>query len=306
MNMPPTQAPTTLNDASLENIKMSARQNSPDAMREAAQQFEALFVNMMLKSMRDATPQDGILDNNQSRMFTAMLDQELSQVFAEKGIGLADAMLQQLENNQRAAINGIGNLSSSRQDTTQTVSSINNQTSALAPSTYSAQEVSQAYAAVSDSSQPEHVQKFIEEMTPYAEDASRNSGIPAKFMLAQAALETGWGRHQITNSDGSSAKNLFGIKAGNSWKGDVANSRTTEYENGVAMKKNEPFRAYDSYADSFNDYAKLISSSSRYEGVMKNSQDAIGFAQGLQEAGYATDPHYAEKLSRIIQTAFNS
>ena len=134
----------------------------------------------------------------------------------------------------------------------------------------------------------------------HAQEAEKATGIPARFMLGQAALETGWGRREIRNPDGSSSNNLFGIKAGPGWKGKVVTATTTEYVNGVPQTRVEKFRAYATPADSFKDYAKLITNNPRYEKVLANAKDAQGFAQGLQRAGYATDPLYAAKLSRII------
>lgn len=142
-----------------------------------------------------------------------------------------------------------------------------------------------------------------EKLSSHAEEASRASGIPAKFMLGQAALETGWGRREIKGRDGSNSNNLFGIKAGPDWKGRVVETATTEYINGKPQTRVEKFRAYDSYADSFKDYARLLSSNPRYEKALAaaGSTDAAGFAMGLQRAGYATDPNYASKLAGIIK-----
>ncbi|MFZ3288720.1 MAG: flagellar assembly peptidoglycan hydrolase FlgJ, partial [Telluria sp.] len=146
-----------------------------------------------------------------------------------------------------------------------------------------------------------HVRAFQDKLGAHADEASRATGIPAKFMLGQAALESGWGKREIRNADGSASHNLFGIKAGPGWKGKVASAVTTEYVNGVPHTRVEKFRAYDSYADSFKDYAKLISNNPRYEKVLAAAGDASSFAHGLQKAGYATDPLYAAKLTRIIK-----
>jgi flagellar protein FlgJ len=136
----------------------------------------------------------------------------------------------------------------------------------------------------------------------HAEEASRSTGIPAKFMLGQAALESGWGKKEIiAASGGMPSHNLFGIKATGGWKGRVAESVTTEYVDGVPQKRIERFRAYDSYADSFRDYAALMRNNPRYKNVLENAHSLSGFANGLQRAGYATDPDYAAKLMRIIQ-----
>jgi peptidoglycan hydrolase FlgJ len=155
-------------------------------------------------------------------------------------------------------------------------------------------------APSSSRSQSPHVKAFQDKLAVHAEEASRATGIPAKFMLGQAALESGWGRREIRNPDGSSSNNLFGIKAGPGWKGKVTTAVTTEYVNGVPQTRVERFRAYDSYADSFKDYARMISNNPRYEKVMASANDAAAFARGLQKAGYATDPFYAAKLTRII------
>jgi flagellar protein FlgJ len=143
-------------------------------------------------------------------------------------------------------------------------------------------------------------QDFVQRMLPHATVASRDTGLPAHQMIGQAALESGWGRREILNADGSNSFNLFGIKAGANWKGKVAEVKTTEYHNGVASKPTEKFRAYDSYADSFRDYARLLSDNPRYAKVLEQGESVQGFARALQNSGYATDPKYAEKLVQVI------
>ena len=281
------------------DLKQSARAGSPEALKGAATQFEAMFINMMMKSMRDATPQDELTGSEQSKMFTGMLDQQMSQNMAKRGVGLADMLIRQLSSQaagaQALAIGGDQNV----------------RTSAAMPEARSASELltipgamlapSNITHAASGRVQAPHVRAFQEKLGTHAAEAERSTGIPAKFMLSQAALETGWGKREIRNQDGSSANNLFGIKAGPGWKGKVATAVTTEYVNGVPQTRVEKFRAYDTYADSFKDYAKLITNNPRYEKVLANAKDATGFAQGLQRAGYATDPLYAAKLSKIIK-----
>ncbi|MEQ1668328.1 MAG: flagellar assembly peptidoglycan hydrolase FlgJ, partial [Sulfuriferula sp.] len=155
----------------------------------------------------------------------------------------------------------------------------------------------------SNNQQPAHVQAFQSRLQAHADEASRSTGIPAKFMLGQAALESGWGRKEIMQANGTTSHNLFGIKASAGWHGKTVDAVTTEYVDGVAQRRIEKFRAYDNYADSFRDYANLLKSNPRYQAVIANSQDAVGFAQGLQRAGYATDPNYAAKLKQIINTS---
>jgi flagellar protein FlgJ len=148
---------------------------------------------------------------------------------------------------------------------------------------------------------PLHVEAFVQRLLQHAQAASASTGIPARFMLGQAALETGWGKAEIRGADGQNSHNLFGIKAGASWKGQTVDIVTTEYVNGKPQKQVESFRAYDSYADSFRDYANLLRGNARYQNVIAQGQDAAGFAQGLQQAGYATDPNYAQKLMSVIR-----
>ncbi len=262
----------------ISQLRQSAKQNSPEALKASAKQFEALFMNMMLKSMRDATPQDGPFDSEQTKMYSSMLDQQISQTMATRGVGLADVLVRQLSNmvGPQGPAGAVG--------------------------------AQAAGVGKPNASQPAHIREFQERLAPHAEEASRATGIPARFMLGQAALESGWGKREIKGADGSPSHNLFGIKATGDWKGQVVQTATTEYVNGVPQTKVEKFRAYDSYADAFRDYAKLLSSNPRYQNVLANANanDAAGFAQGLQKAGYATDPHYAAKLTRIINQSLSA
>jgi flagellar protein FlgJ len=254
---------------SLNNLKLQAKQAPDQALKAAAKQFEAVFLNMMLKSMRDATPQDGAFDREQTRMFTGMLDQQLAQSMASHGVGLAEVMVKQLSRNQQV----------SPPAPAATVPA----TPRVLPSAYKA----------------DVQQSFIDKLRVPAVQASRSTGVPAHLILGQAALESGWGKREIKMADGSDSHNLFGIKAGKDWKGKVAEVTTTEYHNGVASRQVQRFRAYGSYAESFQDYARLLNSDPRYSGVTGQG-DAKVFAQGLQQAGYATDPHYADKLASVI------
>ncbi|HEU4842681.1 MAG TPA: flagellar assembly peptidoglycan hydrolase FlgJ, partial [Burkholderiaceae bacterium] len=293
-------------------LRQSAKAGSPEALKSAATQFEAMFVNMMMKSMRDATPQDGMLDSQQSKMFSTMLDQQTSQSIAKKGIGLADVLIRQLSqqaaNTQALAIGGDGAATDGAAPAAPATSRFDpallQRAIAAAGGAGSAGNTAGATDAGADAAKggvPSHVRNFQAKLGAHAEEASRATGIPAKFMLGQAALESGWGKREIKGRDGSNSHNLFGIKAGADWKGKVAEAVTTEYVNGKAQTKVERFRAYDSYGDSFKDYAKLLASNPRYGKVLASAGDASSFAQGLQRAGYATDPHYARKLTNIIK-----
>lgn len=292
-------------------LRIEARKTSQAGLEAAAKQFEALFMNMMLKSMREATSQDSLLDSDQSRLYISMLDQQLSQNMASRGIGMADVMVRQLSHGLSAELPQEAEVLPSAPVSGQPLPPASPQSSApiypmrqqMQASTLAPQQAPQV-AALQPGPQTQ-VAEFQAKLMPHAREASQATGIPARFMLGQAALESGWGKREIRAADGTPSHNLFGVKAGSNWKGPVVETVTTEYVNGVAQKSVEKFRAYDSYADAFRDYANLLRGNPRYAGVMAQvaqGLDAEGFANGLQRAGYATDPNYADKLSRIIKT----
>jgi flagellar protein FlgJ len=261
-----------------------------------------MFINMMMKSMRAATPAEGMTDSEQTKTFTTMLDGQMSQNLAKRGMGLADMLVRQMSsqtaNAQALAIGGETGATSA--------TAVPQALDATSPSgaigtAFAARAAIVNPTSTGNASQAPHVRAFQEKLAAHADEASAATGIPAKFMLGQAALESGWGKREIRNTDGSTSHNLFGIKAGPNWTGKTTTAVTTEYVNGTPVTKREKFRAYDSYADSFKDYAKVIANNPRYEKVMASGGDAASFAHGLQKAGYATDPHYATKLTRIIK-----
>lgn len=267
----------------LAQTRRLAKEDPRAAMKSAAQQFEAVFLQMVLKAMRDASPKEGLFDSEQSRLYQSLLDQQLSQTLSAKGsTGLAALIEQQLSRGMNAgqtlplppAAAGERAGAGGRPDI------------AVAP-------------PLTPNAVPAPAREFVDRLWPHAGEASRATGIPAHFMIAQAALETGWGRAELRFADGTPTYNLFGIKAGRTWQGAVAEATTTEYVNGAAQKTVERFRAYSSYAEAFRDYAGLLASNPRYAEVL-HQKDAAGFARGLQKAGYATDPMYAAKLERII------
>ncbi|MDX1914556.1 MAG: flagellar assembly peptidoglycan hydrolase FlgJ [Methylophilus sp.] len=285
---------------SLNNLKQAAKENSPEALKTVAKQFEGILMNMMLKSMREANPQDGEFDNEQSRMFTSMLDQQLTSNLSAKGLGLADVLVRQLskttqtvvDTTQKALSEGAAEIT----DTSKHV--LENLFSPTQPS--AATPNNSAVKPAKSSSIGESVTNFIDKMLHHAKDASNSTGVPTHLMLGQAALESGWGKREIKAADGTPSHNLFGIKANASWKGKTVETMTTEYINGVKQNRIEKFRAYDSYADSFKDFANLMKSNPRYQHVIANVNDIKGYAQAMQNAGYATDPQYAKKLSSVI------
>lgn len=285
---------------SLNNLKQASKDSSPEAIKGVATQFEALFVNMMLKSMRDATPQDGVFDNEQSRAFTGMLDQQLSQNIASRGIGLADIMARQLSKtgNAATAANGVPPADKASD---KAAPAIKNTADFLAAPLSAAATAVENVAAKIKHGLSGAALAFHQQVAAHAEIASRASGIPASFMIGQAALESGWGKRELKGTDGTASHNLFGIKANAGWHGKTVEATTTEYINGVPQKRIEKFRAYDSYADSFKDFAKLITDNPRYQQAMTHLSDVNGYAHAIQNAGYATDPHYASKLISVVQ-----
>lgn len=266
----------------------------------------------MMKSMREASPQDGVFDNEQSKMFTSMLDQQLSSNLSAKGLGLADVLVRQLSKGSQTAVDNVGDmlekLPSKAGDLVDSLiaphfsNTQNKKSNAIQPSNSTEKPAKSSMTeSISNS-----VSGFIKEMVQHAKAASRSTGMPSHLMLGQAALETGWGKKEIKAADGTPSFNLFGIKATGNWQGKVVEATTTEYINGVKQKRIEKFRAYDNYADSFKDFANMMKSNPRYQQVVANTHNVEHYAQAMQNAGYATDPAYAKKLASVIQKVIAS
>jgi flagellar protein FlgJ len=319
--------------------RLSRDGNSPEALRATAKQFEALFLQMVLKSMRDAVPSNSMFDSDQTRLFQALQDQQTAMNMAQgRGIGLADVIFRQLggeaavpdtgdadgaqgvdlaQVTRRAALpaavpaqpaNSAGEADELAEFAAQVGAAMGLSGSEPGSARRAAKEVGTAIgtsaAKASDTSTssraiPQGAREFVDRVWSHAGEASRSTGIPAHFMVGQAALETGWGRGELRRSDGSPSYNLFNIKAGPGWKGAVVEVPVTEYANGRPYTENARFRAYGSYSEAFRDYANLLRNTPRYAEVLGQT-DAAGFARSLQQAGYATDPMYADKLTRII------
>ena len=289
-----------LDTAGLARLREAAKTNSPEAVKAASKQFEALFLEMVMKSMRDATPSEGLMDGEQGKMMQGMLDQQYARTLSSRGIGLADVLARQLSpqvapapaRDRMAGASSPGAAPAGEPTVAQSVArpAMSTQGSYAAPAPAPAPSTAAARTP----------QAFTGKLASHAEAASAVTGIPAKFMLGQAALETGWGRREIRHADGSNTFNVFGIKAGSGWRGKVAEVTTTEFIDGVAHKRTARFRAYDSYAEAFHDYARMLSTSPRYRDAVASVADAGGFADALQRAGYATDPFYAKKLKGVI------
>jgi peptidoglycan hydrolase FlgJ len=283
----------------VDELRRTARASPQEGMRQASKQFEVMFMSMVLKSMREATPSDGMFSSQSEKMYTSMLDQQLAQNLSGRGLGLADAMYAQLSRMAGGETVPLGEAGAVAPK-------------ALPPPQVHAPTVSRAFdlslyeeataqATMSRSALPQaHVEAFVSRLLPAAQRASEASGVPAQLIMAQAALESGWGKREIRMEDGGTSFNVFGIKADKSWKGPVAESATTEYVNGAPQKTRAAFRAYGSYDEAFADYAKFLSSNPRYSGVLA-TRDPAEAAHGLQRAGYATDPEYGGKLVRIMR-----
>jgi flagellar protein FlgJ len=279
----PPVAPTYYADFSgLEGLKKNVKADDPQAIRAAAQQFESLFTNMMLKSMRDAKLGQGLGDSQQSDLYQDMYDQQISLKMAQgKGIGLADMLVQQLTRNgaakaaaSHAAAGGAADVSPA------------------------ASGVTPANAAPSTSDRI----SFVKMLEPYAEKAAGQLGVSSDTLIAQAALETGWGQHVPTATNGGSSLNLYGVKAGSNWNGEAVSALTTEYSGGSASSVSQPFRRYSSVEQGVNDYVTLLQRSSRYQKALGTGDDVGAFGSALAGGGYATDPVYVQKLQATVSS----
>ncbi len=301
----------------LRGLRGTAARDPKAAIKEAAKQFESLFMNELMKSMRKATQSSGLLDNAGTQMGTDMLDDQFALKMSGQPGGLGAVIERQLQRQMGAKLENKSALQPQP-------------AAALAPAALAPAAAQRPVASTSMSSKERQLD-FVQRNTASARAAEAQTGIPASFMVAQAAHESGWGKRDIRNADGSSSNNLFGIKAGANWTGPVAEVVTTEYVGGKAHKVTAKFRAYESTDASFRDYAKLMKESPRYAGVVSgvagvapkvtegvqlaaysptahfaasdtSAANASKFAHGLQRAGYATDPAYADKLTRVINT----
>ena len=268
---------------SLQALRSAAASDPKAAAREAAKQFEALFMQELLKSMRAAQVGSSPFDNDASRMGTEMLDAQMATSFAGQRGGLSEMIARQLERQMGVKPGPIP-----KPD--------------IKPLQLPAGSSPSEGAARTPRIPERAAAAFLQRHEAAAQAAEQASGIPATFMLAQAGHESGWGQRELRAADGTPTHNLFGIKAGAGWKGAVAEVTTTEYVNGEPRRVVQRFRAYASHAESFADYAALMKSQ-RYQAVRDAGGDAQAFAIGLQRAGYATDPRYAAKLSGAIATA---
>ncbi len=294
----------------LDGLRAAAKSDPKGAIKEVAKQFEALFMQEIMKSMRAATQSSGMLDNNGTEMATGLLDQQYASEMTGRPGGLADAIARQLERQTGLTSGNTGAVPAGGFQLPVRPAAIQNLQSLQNMPNVQGTKAAARYAQLDPAPRIDTPAGFVQAHGDAAEAVAADSGIPAQFMLAQAAHETGWGRKQIVGQDGTVSNNLFGIKAGPGWTGPSVVATTTEVVNGQTQKVQARFRAYASAEDSFRDYARLIGDSPRYQGVMNSLKNgdaasprtAAAFAQGLQRAGYATDPQYAAKLGRVIDT----
>ncbi len=266
----PQQAVTNFDG--LRDLKLQAVNDAPEALTAVAEQFEALFLNMMLDSMRAATIDGGLDDSGESELYQQLFDRQIASGIADgRGIGIARMIVEQLSRTLPAS-------------------------EEASPAPRGAAEA----APVARNDAPASPAQFIEGVLPHARRAARELGVHPLALVAQAALETGWGTRLPARADGSSSMNLFGIKASGGWEGERATASTFEFENGIPSRRREAFRAYDSIEQSFADYVRLLGRSPRYAQALEAGQDPARFAEALQAAGYATDPAYASKLRAIL------
>ncbi len=333
-------------------LKARAHADAKGSLDQVARQFESLFTQMMLKSMRNANLGEGIMDNDQTKFYQEMYDQQLAIHLSESGgIGLADVIKTQLGGtgaaNDSKPVNSYSeyrkevismlerssSLPVSMQDGRPIIAmgedqmvarnriSMQNQipeyvkelNSSFVPKNVSnpislfgvaAEDHPSQQSQQAAATNPKSWKKsdFVQQLWPWAREAADRLGLAPAALLAQAALETGWGRHIMPSGKGGSANNLFGIKTGRRWSGDSVNIGTLEYEQGVAVRKKDRFRAYDSFRDSFHDYVDFLQSNPRYSKALASTSDSHEYFRELQKAGYATDPHYAEKLTKVLES----
>jgi flagellar protein FlgJ len=277
----------------LAELRGRAGDNSEETLRKVAGQFEALFIQMMLKSMRDAGLGEGLMDSEHTKTYQSMYDQQLAiEMSRKQGLGLAEMMVRQLRRDDTAAI----------QPEDSRALSLDSHSQRRVTHAQQSPVGHNAVAGARHDWQPASQEDFVNQLWPHAQRAANDLGARPEALIAQAALETGWGRHMIRGTDGRNSFNLFGIKADARWQGERAVTETVEFRDGVMRKERATFRAYASLADSFSDYANFLKVNPRYREALKAGADASAFVNALSQAGYATDPEYSSKINRIINS----
>jgi flagellar protein FlgJ len=319
----------------LMRLKTAAGKQTPEAIQETARQFEALFVQTMLKAMRDASPGEGMGESNQTEFYRDMYDQQMAlHMVKGRGLGIANMLVAGMGGKKTAAealpapVSGVSGMMETAKpvieaglaEQSRPVAGFGQvqpliKKSATGPivqldSTVPVQAlvntpgVAREGTLATDMSdanwRPQTPEEFIRDLLPHARKGAAELGVKPGVLIAQAALETGWGQKVIRHPDGRSSFNLFGIKADTGWSGDRVNVATLEYENGIAAKRHAAFRSYDSLAGAVSGYVEFIRTNPRYQGALAQAADPNAYLSGLKEAGYATDPAYAEKIRAIM------
>ncbi|VAW97462.1 Flagellar protein FlgJ [peptidoglycan hydrolase] [hydrothermal vent metagenome] len=260
-------------------MRLNAKQDPNASLQEVARQFESIFINMVMKSMRDASFGDPLFDSNQSDMYQEMFDKQIALDMSKgKGLGLADALVVQMRQYVPASKNNIDAVTAVQQP---------------AKDPFIIQRESTTFSSS---------EQFVNTIQPYAEAAAEELDVDPKVLIAQAALETGWGKAIGKLPNGNSSYNLFNIKAQRGYDGDKYVKQTIEINNGIAKTESAAFRSYNSYQESFNDYVDFIKSNPRYEDALNVSSDSFQYIDSIHRAGYATDPRYAEKIKNVMQS----
>lgn len=316
-----------LNMQQFSDLKLQARRHDAEATRAAAQQFEGLFVQMMLKNMRAAATIDPDQHSSTMDFYTEMYDKQLALLLARQGgIGIADLLQQQLGGDAakrqatasaeglklpqyRLPVQGMNTtslpLKAMNYQSTNPAVRVHPLAAQAAPADAAASAGAISQALQGQAIEPftgwRNAQDFVIDLWPHAERAAEKLGVSPQVLVAQSALETGWGRHAMKRPDGGVAFNLFGIKAGRGWAGSSVLQRTLEFRDGAMQQESARFRAYDSVADAFDDYVAFVQSSARYSDALDHGGDDRHYIKGLHRAGYATDPAYASKVLRIMR-----
>lgn len=290
--------------ASLDTLRKNAVNSDAgdqkQALQAAAKQFEAIFTNMLFKSMRDANSafESDMLKSQSQDFYRQMMDDQMSSELSASGsLGLADMIVAQLGASlpqddsevvmRNAALNVTANMPMDERQANLVVEN-------------SMTEMKAAPVVRSQAKTFDNPEEFVSSMTPYAKRAAKALGVDPSLLIAQAALETGWGQKMVKNSAGTS-NNLFNIKADRSWKGDKVATQTLEFHDNVPVKEKAAFRSYGSYEESFNDFVRFLNQNPRYETALKQNGDSESFIRGIHQAGYATDPNYADKVLKVKQ-----
>lgn len=282
--------------AGLQSIARVGRDNTPEGLRQVAKQFESLFINMMLKSMRESSSSlfdDNYLSSNEMKFHQENLDNQLSLHMASVGgIGLADTLYQQM-------LGRFGGEESSAPVATRSIDAPVRTATRVRVVRPAATEPAMTVRIPARIDSPE---EFVSQLLPHAELAAARLGVDPRVLLAQSALETGWGKSIPAHADGGDSHNLFGVKADARWSGEQVGVSTLEYRDGVVRQEKASFRSYQSYADSFSDYVDFLQTNPRYTEALRHAANPEAFARQLQRAGYATDPDYADKITSVMHS----